>query len=222
MNLVPYVLFVDDDAGMASSMKFLLDTEKITCHHFSSGEAFLEAIKKTPALLNGPGCILLDIRMHTVSGLDVFEHLKTINPQMLMPVSFITGHGDVPIVTRVLREGAHDFMQKPIAGEDLLQRIEGYFKESEARLARDRHHQEVMERVESLTGKEHLIMQHLFEGEANKEIAEKLGNSVRTVELRRAAIYDKLKVKSVVELVRLLESIDWKNQPIKDSDDADQ
>jgi two-component system response regulator DctR len=78
-----------------------------------------------------------------------------------------------------------------------------------------------MERVDSLTGKEHLIMQHLFEGEANKEIAEKLGNSVRTVELRRAAIYDKLKVKSVVELVRLLESIDWKNQPVESSDDSD-
>jgi FixJ family two-component response regulator len=71
---------------------------------------------------------------------------------------------------------------------------------------------EVMERIESLTGKEHQIMQHLFEGESNKEIAEKLCNSVRTVELRRAAIYDKLRVKSVVELVRLLESIGWNNQ----------
>jgi FixJ family two-component response regulator len=89
-------------------------------------------------------------------------------------------------------------------------------------LAKDRHHKEVMARVESLTGKEHLIMQHLFEGEANKEIAEKLGNSVRTVELRRAAIYDKLKVKSVVELVRLLESIYWNNQAMQASDEADQ
>jgi two-component system response regulator DctR len=212
MNHVPYVLFVDDDAGMASSMKFLLDTEKITCHHFASGEAFLVAIQKTPSLLNGPGCILLDIRMQTVSGLDVFEHLKKISPQMVMPVAFITGHGDVPIVTRVLREGAHDFMQKPIAGEDLLQRIENYFKESEVRLVKNRHLHEVMERIESLTGKEHQIMQHLFEGESNKEIAEKLSNSVRTVELRRAAIYDKLRVKSVVELVRLLESIGWNNQ----------
>jgi FixJ family two-component response regulator len=218
MNQVPYVLFVDDDAGMASSMKFLLDTEKIICHHYSSGEDFLEAIRKLPSLLNGPGCILLDIRMHTVSGLDVFEHIKTINPLMVMPVAFITGHGDVPIVTRVMREGAYDFMQKPIASEDLLQRIEGYFKESEIRLSKDHHNKEVMERVESLTGKEHLIMQHLFEGESNKEIAEKLGNSVRTVELRRAAIYDKLKVKSVVELVRLLESIGWKYQPLADSD----
>lgn len=221
MNQVPYMLFVDDDAGMASSMKFLLDTERITCHHFTSGEVFLEAIQKTPTLLNGPGCILLDIRMHTVSGLDVFDQLKKINPQMVMPVAFITGHGDVPIVTRVLREGAYDFMQKPIAGEDLLQRIEGYFLESEARLMKVHHHREVTERLESLTGKEHLIMQHLFEGEANKEIAEKLGNSVRTVELRRAAIYDKLKVKSVVELVRLLESIGWKNQSLNPLNNAD-
>lgn len=215
MNHVPYVLFVDDDAGMASSMKFLLDTEKITCHHFASGETFLVAIQKTPSLLNGPGCILLDIRLQTVSGLDVFEHLKKINPQMVMPVAFITGHGDVPIVTRVLREGAHDFMQKPIAGEDLLQRIENYFKESEVRLVKNRHLNEVTERIESLTGKEHQIMQHLFEGESNKEIAEKLSNSVRTVELRRAAIYDKLRVKSVVELVRLLEGIGWNNQSPK-------
>ncbi len=213
MNQVPYVLFVDDDAGIASSLKFLLDTEKISCHHFQSGEAFLQAIQKTPSLLDGPGCILLDIRMQTVSGLDVFDHLKKINPQMVMPVAFITGHGDVPIVTRVLREGAYDFMQKPIAGDDLVQRIYGYFKESGLRLNKDKHNKEVQERVASLTGKEYLIMQHLFEGESNKEIAEKLGNSVRTVELRRAAIYDKLKVKSVVELVRTLESVGWQNQP---------
>ena len=213
MNQVPYVLFVDDDAGIASSLKFLLDTEKISCHRFQSGEAFLQAIQETPSLLDGPGCILLDIRMQTVSGLDVFDHLKKINPQMVMPVAFITGHGDVPIVTRVLREGAYDFMQKPIAGDDLVQRIYGYFKESGLRLNKDKHNKEVQERVASLTGKEYLIMQHLFEGESNKEIAEKLGNSVRTVELRRAAIYDKLKVKSVVELVRTLESVGWQNQP---------
>lgn len=205
----PYVLFVDDDFGMSNSMKFLLDAEKIPLRHFSSGQEFLDAIHKDPELLAGPGCLFLDIRMPVMSGLDVFEQLKKNHPQLCLPIVFITGHGDVPIVTRVLREGAFDFIQKPFTGEDLLLRIERYFDESNQRWKAGQHRDEVMERIHSLTERECLIMQKLFEGLSNKEIAEQLGNSVRTVELRRAAIYDKMKVRSVVELTRLLDSIHW-------------
>ena len=209
MNYIPYVLYVDDDDGIAKSMKFLFDTEKINSHYFNSGEVFLESINKKPQLLDGPGCILLDIRMKELSGLDVFEKLKKIDMYLVMPIIFMTGHGDVPIVTRVLKEGAIDFLQKPIAGEEFLQKIQDYFKISDGLWQKKNHQLETSERLSSLTAKESLVMSHLFKGNSNKEIAEKLGNSVRTVELRRASIYDKLRVRSVVEMVRLLESIGW-------------
>ena len=204
-----YVVFVDDDTGIANSMKFLLETEKISFQHFVSGDAFMQACQAQPELLQGPGCLFLDIRMPGASGLEVFDWLRNTHPNAALPVIFMTGHGDVPIVTRVLKEGAFDFIQKPFSGEDLIVRIERYFAESKTRWMNQAHFIEVRERVDSLTERERLIMQKLFEGLSNKEIAEQLGNSVRTVELRRASIYDKLKVRSAVELARLLDSIDW-------------
>ena len=203
----PYVLFVDDDEGIAKSLKFMFDADKVKYEHFESGEAFLAAIHKKPFLLEGPGCILLDIRMKKISGLDVFDELKKTQTEFVMPIIFMTGHGDVPIVTRVMKEGAIDFLQKPISGDELLKKIGNYFKVSSNLWTKKQHLISVKESLSSLTSKEYLIMQHLYRGESNKDIAEQLGNSVRTVELRRAAIYDKLRVKSVVEMVRLLESI---------------
>lgn len=205
----PYVVLVDDDHGLANSMTFLLEVEKIPCQHFASGQALMDASKTDPDLLQGPGCLFLDIRMPGISGLEVFDWLRNAHPQCTMPVIFMTGHGDVPIVTRVLKEGAFDFIQKPFSGGDLLDRIARYFAESQQRWLQNAHFQDVQERVDSLTERERLIMQKLFEGLSNKEIAEQLGNSVRTVELRRAAIYDKMKVRSAVELARLLDSIQW-------------
>ena len=204
-----YVVFVDDDSGIANSMKFLLEAEKIPFQHFVSGDDFMQACQDQPDLLQGPGCLFLDIRMPGVSGLEVFDWLRNTHPNAALPVIFMTGHGDVPIVTRVLKEGAFDFIQKPFSGEDLILRIGRYFAESQTRWMNNAHFIEVRERVDSLTERERLIMQKLFEGLSNKEIAEQLGNSVRTVELRRASIYDKLKVRSAVELARLLDSIDW-------------
>ena len=207
LNQSPYVLFVDDDEGIAKSMKFMFDADKVNYEHFESGEAFLAAIHKMPSLLEGPGCILLDIRMKKISGLDVFDELKKTQTEFVMPIIFMTGHGDVPIVTRVLKEGAIDFLQKPISGDELLHKLTNYFKVSNNLWVKKQHLISVKESLLSLTSKEYLIMQHLYRGESNKEIAEQLGNSVRTVELRRAAIYDKLRVKSVVDMVRLLEGI---------------
>ena len=205
----PYVIFVDDDPGIAGSMSFLLKAEQIPFVSFSSGEEFLSALKLKPELLEGPGCILLDIRMNKLSGLDVFDTLKKSN--CCMPIAFMTGHGDVQIVARVMQEGAFDFMPKPVAGEELVTRIKKYFEISLERWSQKSHKASVIERIDTLTGKEKIIMGLLFEGAANTEMADQLGNSVRTIELRRAAVYDKLQVANAVELVRLLDSIGWKN-----------
>ncbi len=210
----PYVIAVDDDAGMLKSMEFLLKAERIDSYFFSGGLAFFDAIKAKPELLNGPGCILLDVRMPDMNGLEVFDKLIAIDPNLAMPVIFITGHGDVALVTKVLKQGAVDFITKPYSAEDLLLRLHEYFDNSRSRYIRKANMQSVEQRIQQLTEREFFVMEHLFEGLSNKDIAEILGNSVRTIELRRAAIYDKLQVKSVVELARLLENAEWKKKPL--------
>jgi two-component system response regulator DctR len=210
LNSRPYVILVDDDSGLSGSIRFLLQSENIPCECFESGEEFLNSVRVKPSLLQGPGCILLDMRMPGMNGSEVFDQLRQIKPECLMPVAFLTAHGDVPLVTRVLTSGAADFIQKPASAETLLEKIKSYFLLSEARTQADQMRLEVMSRIECLTGREKAVMNLLYEGMANKEIAEKLGNSVRTIELRRASVYDKLKVHSAIELARMLQSIDWK------------
>jgi two-component system response regulator DctR len=206
----PCVIAIDDDAGMLKSMEFLLKTERIDSYFFSGGPAFFEAVKATPELLNGPGCILLDVRMPDMNGLEVFDRLISIDPNLNLPIVFITGHGDVALVTKVLKQGAVDFITKPYSAEDLLLRLHECFDISRSRFIRKANIQSVEHRIKQLTEREFFVMGHLFEGLSNKDIAEIMGNSVRTIELRRAAIYDKLQVKSAVELARLLENAEWK------------
>lgn len=206
----PYLIVVDDDSGMLRSIEFLLQTEKLLCHSFSSGTALFAQIEATPTLLNGPGCILLDVRMPEMSGVEVFEKLMAMAPELSMPVIFITAHGDVALVTKVLKQGAVDFIPKPFSAEDLLLRIQQYFDISRERYIRNAIKFDVYARIDELTDRERFVMKHLFDGLSNKEIAELMGNSVRTIELRRAAIYDKLNVKSAVELARLLENVQWR------------
>ena len=206
----PYVITVDDDPGMLKSIDFLLQTEKLRCHTFSSGGDLFDKLLEQPELLNGPGCILLDVRMPDMSGLEVFDKLIALDQELNMPVIFITAHGDVALVTKVLKQGAVDFISKPFSAEDLLLRLHQYFEISRTRYISKANKIEVLGRIAELTERELFVMEHLFEGLSNKEIAELLGNSVRTIELRRAAIYDKLNVKGAVELARLLDSVDWK------------
>lgn len=205
----PYVLVVDDDPGMLRSIGFMLQTEKIRCFPFPGGDAFIQEVQARPELLQGPGCLLLDLRMPGMGGLEVFEHLMRIDPDPALAIIFITAHGEVSIVAKVLKQGAVDFIQKPFDVEQMLRQLEEYFDISRKRFIRKANKVEVQSRIDELTDKEVVVMGLLFEGLSNKEIAEKLNNSVRTIELRRASIYDKLQVKSVVEMTRLLESISW-------------
>lgn len=205
----PYVLVVDDDPGMLRSIGFMLQTEKIRCVPFSGGDAFIQEVAVHPELLKGPGCLLLDLRMPGMGGLEVFEHLMQIDPDPTLAIIFITAHGEVSIVAKVLKQGAVDFIQKPFDVEQMLRQLDEYFEVSRKRFLRKANRAEVQSRINELTDKEEVVMGLLFEGLSNKEIAEKLSNSVRTIELRRASIYDKLQVKSVVEMTRLLESIAW-------------
>jgi two-component system response regulator DctR len=205
----PYVILVDDDPGLAASVRFLLQSEQIRCEWFEGGAKFLNKVRLEPSLIEGPGCILLDVRMPDMNGPEVFDQLKSLAPDCGMPVVFLTAHGDVPLVTRVLTLGATDFIQKPASADMLLEKVKGYFAISQTRKESAHQRRAALQRINSLTGRERAVMGLLYEGLANKEIAEKLGNSVRTIELRRASIYDKLDVHSAIELARMLQSIDW-------------
>lgn len=205
----PHVVLVDDDAGLAASLKFLLQAEKTAFVHCASGAEFLEQIKAGAEWTEGPGCVLLDVRMPNENGIQVFESLKARSPDFPLPVIFMTGHGDVPLVTKVLKEGAFDFIQKPMDGEQLLQRLDDYFRESDRRWQQVNETQRIVGRIATLTERERAVMLQLYQGQSNKDIAEALGNSIRTIELRRATIYDKMGVKNTVEMARLLQSIGW-------------
>ena len=205
----PHVVLVDDDTGLAGSLRFLLQAEKIASVHCASGAEFLDQVRTNAEWTQGPGCVLLDVRMPNENGVQIFEALKVLSPDFPLPIIFMTGHGDVPLVTKVLKEGAFDFIQKPMDGEQLLQRLNDYFRESERRWQQVNEKQRIVGRIETLTERERAVMLELYRGQSNKDIAEALGNSIRTIELRRATIYDKMGVKNTVEMARLLQSIGW-------------
>ena len=217
----PTVIIVDDDEAVTRSLRFLLDSKSTRCVVFNSGVDFLEAVKKQPTWLQATGCIFLDVRMPNLSGVEVFSQLRALQPQLVLPVLFMTAHGDVPVVTKVLKDGAYDFLEKPVSSERLLARLGDCFEASRERLQLALSRQDFGERLRTLTNREMAVMARLYEGLSNKEIAELLGNSVRTIELRRATIYSKMGVKSSIELARLLQSSDWQPPPFSAKDVRD-
>jgi two-component system response regulator DctR len=212
--LTPKVLIVDDDRPLGEALAFLLQSKHIESAQFFSGEEFMAAAEEQP-LEEQIGCILLDVRMSGLSGMDVFYWLANHDPKGVMPVIFMTGHGELPMAVQVMKRGAFDFVQKPFDSNNLLHLVESAIKLSKERYAIRHQRNDVTERLNSLTDKERVVMSEVFLGAANKEIAEKMGNSVRTVELHRAHIYEKMNVKNGIELARLLEQIDWRAKPLK-------
>ncbi|NDG16103.1 MAG: DNA-binding response regulator [Betaproteobacteria bacterium] len=204
MATLGHVFLVDDDHDIRLHLGNLLRQLNYSVSDFPSAQDFLRSATKV-----SPSVLLLDMRMPGMNGSEAFDQLREQAPDCVMPVIFLTAHGDVPLVTRVLTLGATDFIQKPASAETLLEKIRGYFAISQARRQNMQKLQDILERIASLTGRERAVMNLLYEGLANKDIAEKLGNSVRTIELRRAAVYDKLRVHSAIELARLLQGIDW-------------
>ena len=205
---IPKIIIVDDDDDLASGLEFLLTTKKWSSERFSSGESFISSVEKDPTLLKNPGVILLDVRMLGISGFDVFYWIQSNHPQSCKPIIFLTGHGELPQAVQMMKRGAFDFIQKPFDSSSLLGQIDSAVKESRhlfSSLENLHHSQELLQ---SLTEKEQLVMREIYKGESNREIADLLGNSVRTVELHRASIFDKLKVKNAIELARFLEKFD--------------
>ena len=192
----PTVFVVDDDDGMRAALSTLLSTVGYTTGVFSSAQDFLQRYKP-----DEPGCLVLDIRMPEMSGLELQQHLNRTGS--MLPVIFITGHGDVPMAVQAMKEGAFEFIQKPFRDQDLLDRINHALQldaENRKTVAR---RVEVLRRQESLTPRERQVMDMVVDGGANKVIAIDLGLSERTVEIHRAKVMEKMAARSVAHLVKM-------------------
>lgn len=190
------VYIVDDDEAVRDSLSELLASEELQVEAYSSARAFLN--RCSPSM---HGCALFDVRMPEISGLELLQHPKF--KQLAMPVIMITAYGDVPMAVKAIKYGAVDFIEKPIDSESLLESIRRCFKDYNVQRARSEQRKQFTKRLKLLTPREREVMDLLVQGKTNKEIAEVLGLSPRTVEVHRAAIKRKLDVKSASDLVRL-------------------
>jgi two-component system response regulator DctR len=197
------VFIVDDDASVREALAWLLRSRRLPSQAFDSAEAFLEMIESgfVPARAC---CLLLDVRMPGMSGLALFERLIERGLHLAMPVIFLTGHADVPTAVSSVKRGAFDFCEKPFSDNALVDRVEQALVQSasivNAQLARE----QLLQRQGELTERERDVMRLVVEGLPNKRIADQLDISVRTVEVHRARVFEKMEVKSAVELANLL------------------
>ncbi len=190
------VFVVDDDEGVRTSLSILLDAAGYRPVAFASASDFLAQYE-----LASPGCLLLDMRMPGMSGMELLQELSRRGA--FLPVIFITGHGDVPMAVEAMKSGAFDFLQKPFSPRDLLERIaRGLTADAEARHALSLT-DELRRRHSTLTPREKEVMGLIIAGNANKVIAMDLGLSERTVEIHRARVMEKMATRSVAHLVRM-------------------
>lgn len=203
---LPVVYLVDDESVVRDALAWLLRTRRLLSEAYESGEAF-EALldKRLDSLCAAPACLLLDMRMPGgMSGLQLFDKLIDRKLVDVLPVIFLSGHGDVPTAVAAMQRGAFDFVEKPFSDNALVDRIERALAASRQALERRRASERVRECVAELTEREREVMQLVIDGRPNKLIADALAISVRTVEVHRARVFDKMGVKSAVELANLL------------------
>jgi two-component system response regulator DctR len=191
------VYLVDDDAAIRDALAWLLSTRGIAAQTWESAEAFLADYNADMR-----GCIVLDIRMSGMTGIELHEQL--LARQCVMSVIFLTGHGDVPLAVKALKRGAFDFIEKPFNDNELVDRVLEALKLEESRLYRDADIAKVEAGLASLTEREREVMALILAGRLNKLIADELQIAMRTVEVHRSRIFEKMGVRSAVELAQRL------------------
>lgn len=196
-NGTPTVFVIDDDDAVRSSLRLLFKSYGLEAAMHASADEFLASYD-----LARPGCLVLDVRMPGMSGLELQQRLNALGATI--PIVFITGHGDVPMAVEAMQSGAFDFLQKPFRDDDLLARVQrALARDAEQRaLLRARH--DTRERLATLTPREHDVLNLVVVGKANKVIAADLGLSQRTVEIHRARVMEKMDAASLAQLVRMV------------------
>ena len=200
-NAIVYI--VDDDASVREALAWLLRSRRLLSESFESAEAF-EAAMAMRAAQRQHSCLLLDVRMPGMSGLALFDRLAVRGDLVAMPVIFLTGHADVPTAVDTVKRGAFDFCEKPFSDNALVDRVEQALAQSAQHLAQLSQRSDLEVRLSELTDRERDVMDLVVAGLPNKLIADQLDISVRTVEVHRSRVFDKMQVKSAVELANLL------------------
>ena len=206
---IPTVYLVDDEDVVRDALAWLLRSRRLLSEGYASAEAFeaqLDALTAAPDAVwpSSPVCLVLDVRMPGTSGLVLFERLVERGLLEAMPVIFLTGHGDVPTAVAAVKRGAFDFVEKPFSNNALVDRVEQALATSAAVLTQRGGAARVARLLAELTDRERDVMRLVIDGRPNKLIADELGISVRTVEVHRARVFDKMNVKSAVELANLV------------------
>ena len=196
-NQTQTVFIVDDDQAVRDSLADLMDSVGINVETYATANDFLGQYTS-----DRMGCLILDIRMPGMSGLELQQEL--IRRDTVLPIIFITGHGDVPMAVQAIQAGALDFIQKPFRDQDLLDRVNHALKSCDSQQNNQQQTQSVKKHIHNLTPREHQVMEMIVEGQANKVIAIDLGLSQRTIEVHRKNVMQKLEARSLAELVRIV------------------
>lgn len=197
----PCIYIIEDDEAVRDSLSLMLDSVGHKVKEFATADAFLS--NYTPNL---SGCIVLDIRMPGMDGMELQTRLNALNS--ILPIIFVTGHGDVPMAVEAMQRGAMDFVQKPYREQELLGKISAALKLDEENRQSLQQKQAIAEHIASLTPREREVMDGMVAGKANKVIAYDLDISQRTVEIHRARVMEKLNAKSLAHLVRMVLTIE--------------
>ena len=204
-NTAPTVFVVDDDEAVRSSLKMLLKSVGRAVTDYPSATAYLAAYQ-----FERPGCLVLDIRMPGMSGLELQDQLNARGA--IVPVIFISGHADVPMAVEAVQHGAFDFLPKPFRDQDLIDRVQAAIERDAANRKQLGALQGLRQRLESLTAREREVLDLVTQGKANKVMAGDLGVSQRTIEIHRARVMEKMEAHSLAQLVRMMITLEDKTE----------
>ena len=194
----PTVFIVDDDPSVLKALMRLMSFAGLNAATFASPQAFLDHHDQ-----NSPGCLVLDVAMPHINGLEL--HQMLVAQGCDLPVIFLSGHGDIPMTVRAIKQGAVNFLTKPVRGKDLIAAIHDAIEKNRvARQARAKSN-ELQQRLAMLTPREREVLSHVVSGKRNKQIADELGTAEKTIKIHRASLMKKMKAESLADLIKLTE-----------------
>jgi len=200
MTAAPVVFVVDDDASVRSSLKFLLSTVGLQAETLDSADSFLH--KKRPDV---PSCLVLDVRLPGLSGLDFQRELAARN--ICIPIVFLTGHGDIPMSVRAMKAGAVEFLTKPFRDQDLLDAVRVALDRDRTRREQEKEVTDLRRRFDSLTSREQEVASMVVAGMLNKQIAAELGTAESTVKVQRSRAMEKMQAESLADLIKMIQNV---------------